>query len=61
MNFRYFLFTAYTGVFLAFFVYMWLLVSRQKKLEKKLGELKDQLRDRGAALPNNSGQRDLEI
>jgi len=48
MSFRYFLFTAYTGVFLAFFVYMWFLVSRQKRLEKKLDELKDQLRNRGA-------------
>ena len=57
MTFRYFLFTAYTGVFVAFFVYMWFLVSRQKRLEKKLDELKEQLRDRGAASPINSAQR----
>ena len=48
MTYRYFLFSAYSGVFLAFFIYMWLMVSRQKKLEKKLDELKDQLRDRKA-------------
>ena len=57
MTFRYFLFTAYTGVFVAFFVYMWFLVSRQKRLEKKLDELKEQLRDREAASPINSAQR----
>jgi CcmD family protein len=48
MTYRYFLFVAYTGVFVAFFVYMWLMVSRQKKLERKLDELRDQLRSRGA-------------
>jgi len=48
MTYRYFLFVAYSGVFFAFFVYMWLIVSRQKKLERKLDELKDQLRSRGA-------------
>jgi CcmD family protein len=48
MTYRYFLFVAYSGVFAVFFVYMWLMVSRQKKLERKLDELKDQLRSRGA-------------
>jgi CcmD family protein len=48
MTYRYFLFVAYSGVFGAFFVYMWMIGSRQKKLERKLDELKDQLRSRGA-------------
>jgi CcmD family protein len=46
MTYRYFLFVAYTGVFVAFFVYMWFLVSRQKKLERKLDELKEHLREK---------------
>jgi len=41
MSYRYFLFSAYTGVFAALFFYMWFMVSRQKKLERKLNELKD--------------------
>jgi CcmD family protein len=49
MTYRYFLFVAYSGVFAAFFVYMWMIVSRQKKLERKLDELKDQL---GRGTPN---------
>jgi CcmD family protein len=48
MTYRYFLFVAYTGVFVAFFVYTRFMDSRQKKLERKLDELKDQLRTRGA-------------
>ena len=48
MTYRYFLFVAYAGVFVAFFVYTWRMDSRQKKLERKLDELKDQLRSRGA-------------
>ena len=46
MTYRYFLFVGYAGVFVAFFVYMWFMVSRQKRLEKKLDELKEQLRDK---------------
>jgi CcmD family protein len=44
MTYRYFLFVAYSGVFVAFFVYMWMMNSRQKKLERKLDELKEQLK-----------------
>jgi len=39
-------FAAFSVVFIAIFIYSWLMTSRQKRLEKKLDELKAQLKDR---------------
>lgn len=36
---------AYTIIFAAFFIYTWLIGSRQKDLERKVDELKDLLKD----------------
>jgi CcmD family protein len=38
--------TALSVVFIAIFIYSWLMTSRQKRLEKKLDELKAQLKDK---------------
>lgn len=35
----------YTIIFLAFFIYTWSIGSRQKTLERKVDELKEQLKD----------------
>lgn len=40
------LFAAFSVVFLAIFIYSWLMTSRQKRLEKKLDELKAQLKEK---------------
>jgi CcmD family protein len=36
---------AYTVIFAAIFVYTWLMFSRQKRLEKKLDELRELVRE----------------
>ncbi len=41
------LFVAYTLAFVIIFVFTWLLMSRQSRLEKKLDELKQRLKDKG--------------
>jgi hypothetical protein len=41
-----FLFGAFALVAAVFFIHNWLMSSRQARLEKKLEELKEQLRDR---------------
>jgi CcmD family protein len=41
-----FAFAAYGLAFLVFFVYMWLMIARQNKLDRKLDELKSHLTDR---------------
>ena len=41
-----FAFAAYTLAFLVFFVFMWLMIARQSRLENKLDELKSHLKDR---------------
>jgi CcmD family protein len=41
------LFVAYTLAFVIIFVFTWLLMSRQSRLEKKLDELKERLKDKG--------------
>jgi CcmD family protein len=35
----------YSIIFLAIFAFSWMLLSRQKRLEKKLEDLKEELRD----------------
>jgi ABC-type amino acid transport system permease subunit len=45
MNNRY-LFGAFALVALVFFIHSWLLSARQARLERKLEELKNQLKDR---------------
>jgi CcmD family protein len=40
------LFVAYTLVFVIIFIFTWLLMSRQSRLEKKLDELKQRLKDK---------------
>src|SRR5579883_3233631 len=41
-----FAFAAYGLAFLVFFVFMWLTIARQNKLDRKLDELKSHLKDR---------------
>jgi len=41
-----FAFGAYGLAFLVFFIFMWLMISRQNRLEKKLEELKGHMKDR---------------
>lgn len=36
---------AYSVIFLAIFIFSWLMFSRQSRLEKKLDELKEELKD----------------
>ena len=40
------LYVAYTLAFVIIFVFTWLLISRQTRLEKKLDELKQRLKER---------------
>ena len=40
------LFVAYTLVFVIIFIFTWLLMSRQSRLEKKVDELKQRLKDK---------------
>jgi CcmD family protein len=40
-----FAFAAYGLAFLVIFIFMWLMISRQSRLDKKLDELKRQLKD----------------
>ena len=40
------LFVAYTLVFVIIFIFTWLLMSRQTRLEKKVDELKQRLKDK---------------
>jgi len=40
------LFIAYTLAFIIIFVFTWLLISRQSRLEKKLDALKQQLKEK---------------
>jgi CcmD family protein len=46
MNNLSFLFGAFTLVTIVFFIHSWFMSSRQKRLEKKLEELKTHLKDR---------------
>jgi CcmD family protein len=39
-----FAFAAYGLAFLVFFIFMWLMISRQNRLEKKLDELKSHMK-----------------
>jgi CcmD family protein len=39
------LFAAYSIIFAAIFVYTWLLGARQKRLDRKIAELQEQLKD----------------
>ena len=39
-----FAFAAYGLAFLVFFIFMWLMISRQNRLERKLDELKSQVK-----------------
>lgn len=41
-----FAFAAYGLAFLVFFVFMWIMIARQNKLDRKLDELKSHLKDR---------------
>ncbi len=41
-----YLFGAFALVAIVFFIHNWILSSRQARLEKKLGELKSQVKDR---------------
>ena len=41
-----FAFAAYGIAFAIIFIFMWLMIARQIRLERKLDELKSQLRDR---------------
>ena len=43
-----YLFGAFALVAVVFFIHNWVLSSRQARLERKLEELKDQLKDRNA-------------
>ena len=45
MNNLGYLFAAYTVIFAAIFIYSWLMSSRQKKLDRKIDELKELLKD----------------
>jgi len=40
------LFVAYSLVFVILFIFTWLLISRQTRLEKKLDELKQRLKEK---------------
>ena len=40
------LFVAYTLAFIILFIFTWLLISRQSRLEKKLDELKQRLKEK---------------
>ena len=40
------LFVPYTLVFVILFIFTWLLISRQTRLEKKLDELKQRLKEK---------------
>ncbi len=40
------LFIAYTLAFIIIFIFTWLLISRQSRLEKKLDELKQRLKEK---------------
>ncbi|PYR84928.1 MAG: hypothetical protein DMG18_07940 [Acidobacteria bacterium] len=40
------LFVAYTLAFIIIFIFTWLLISRQSRLEKKLDELKQRLKEK---------------
>jgi len=40
------LFVAYTLAFVIIFIFTWLLLSRQARLEKKLDELKERLKEK---------------
>ena len=40
------LFIAYTLAFIIIFIFTWLLISRQSRLEKKLDELKERLKEK---------------
>jgi CcmD family protein len=42
-----FAFAAYGLAFAAIFVFMWLMIARQRRLEKKLEDLKNQLKESG--------------
>ena len=46
MNNSRFLFGAFALVTIVFFIHNWAMSSRQRRLEKKLDELKNQLKDR---------------
>ena len=46
MNNLSYLFGAFALVTLVFFIHSWLMSSRQARLEKKLAELKEQLKDK---------------
>ena len=46
MNNLQYLFGAFTLVAIVFFIHAWVMSSRQARLEKKLEELKSQLRER---------------
>jgi CcmD family protein len=41
-----FAFAAYGAVFTVMFVFLWMMISRQNRIEKRLEELKQQLKDR---------------
>jgi len=41
-----FAFAAYGIAFAIIFIFMWLMIARQNRLERKLDELKSQLKDR---------------
>ncbi len=43
-----FAFAAYGAVFTVIFVFLWILISRQNRIEKKLEQIKNQLKDRNA-------------
>ena len=42
-----YVFAAYSIIFLGIFLLAWSIVSRQKRLERKLEDLKEELRDTG--------------
>jgi preprotein translocase subunit YajC len=50
MNNLSYLFAAFALVTLVFLIHAWMMSSRQSRLEKKLEELKAQLRDRNAGM-----------
>jgi len=43
-----FAFAAYGAVFTVMFVFLWMMISRQNRIEKKLEQIKNQLKDRNA-------------